>query len=143
MTGAVQEAVDTLLVIEACDYDRVRGAISGTLNISEEMYQRRLRELEFVSGTSVHLPAGTSRKRSLLSASMGLTHSVIAVLLILVSSAVVYENYQLIEWEMNQHDSFHGILGGRQFTFDSDRYEDTDDTALQEGLWQPRSRKAC
>ncbi|XP_042329940.1 uncharacterized protein LOC121934032 [Sceloporus undulatus] len=50
LTGPAQEAVDTLPPTDAKDYDRVKEVILHTLNISEDTYRRRLRELRWAPG---------------------------------------------------------------------------------------------
>ncbi|XP_042300198.1 zinc finger and SCAN domain-containing protein 9-like, partial [Sceloporus undulatus] len=50
LTGPAQEAVDTMSVEDAKDYQKVKETILQTLNISEETYRRRLRELKWKPG---------------------------------------------------------------------------------------------
>uniref|UniRef100_A0ABM5FAW1 CCHC-type domain-containing protein n=1 Tax=Pogona vitticeps TaxID=103695 RepID=A0ABM5FAW1_9SAUR len=51
LTGLLQEVVDTLGVQEATRYDAVKNAILSTLNLTEETYRKRLRELKWKPGT--------------------------------------------------------------------------------------------
>ncbi|XP_042300045.1 uncharacterized protein LOC121917995, partial [Sceloporus undulatus] len=50
LTGPAQEAVDTLSPEDAQDYAKVKATILQTLNISEDTYRLRLRELKWRSG---------------------------------------------------------------------------------------------
>uniref|UniRef100_A0ABM5FT88 CCHC-type domain-containing protein n=1 Tax=Pogona vitticeps TaxID=103695 RepID=A0ABM5FT88_9SAUR len=51
LTGLLQEVVDTLSVQEATQYETVKNAILSTLNLTEETYRKRLRELKWKPGT--------------------------------------------------------------------------------------------
>ncbi|XP_078243318.1 uncharacterized protein LOC140703916 [Pogona vitticeps] len=50
LTGVLQEVVDTLPTQEATQYETVKGAILQTLNLTEEAYRKKFRELKFKSG---------------------------------------------------------------------------------------------
>ncbi|XP_042300278.1 zinc finger protein 24-like [Sceloporus undulatus] len=50
LTGPAQEAVDTMALEDAWDYDKVKATILQTLNISEETYRMRLRDLHWKVG---------------------------------------------------------------------------------------------
>ncbi|XP_042300689.1 uncharacterized protein LOC121918765 [Sceloporus undulatus] len=50
LTGSAQEAVDTMSSEEAKDYQKVKETILQTLNISEETYRLRLRDLQWKPG---------------------------------------------------------------------------------------------
>ncbi|XP_042299936.1 uncharacterized protein LOC121917889, partial [Sceloporus undulatus] len=50
LTGPAQEAVDTLAAEDAKDYGKVKATILQTLNISEDTYRLRLREMKWRPG---------------------------------------------------------------------------------------------
>ncbi|XP_078240795.1 uncharacterized protein LOC144586395 [Pogona vitticeps] len=50
LTGVLQEVIDTLSVQEAAQYETVKGAILQTLNLTEEAYRKKFRELKFKPG---------------------------------------------------------------------------------------------
>lgn len=56
---------DTLTATQAADYPTVRETILGTLNVSEETYRRRLREVEFPRGSSICLVGNWIRANGL------------------------------------------------------------------------------
>ncbi|XP_078232779.1 uncharacterized protein LOC140707593 [Pogona vitticeps] len=51
LTGLLQEVVDTLSTQEATQYEVVKEAILRTLNLTEETYRKRLRELKWKPGS--------------------------------------------------------------------------------------------
>ncbi|XP_072832968.2 uncharacterized protein LOC110090082 isoform X1 [Pogona vitticeps] len=52
LTGLAQKVVEALDLGEAADYDKVKQAILGTLNLSAEAYRKRFRELRLEPGRS-------------------------------------------------------------------------------------------
>ena len=64
LTGILQEMVDTLSPEEATCYKTVKMAILHTLNLTEEAYRKRFRQLKMKPGTHPHLL--TQRMKAIL-----------------------------------------------------------------------------
>uniref|UniRef100_A0ABM5GND3 CCHC-type domain-containing protein n=1 Tax=Pogona vitticeps TaxID=103695 RepID=A0ABM5GND3_9SAUR len=65
LTGLLQEVVDTLSTQEASQYESVKRAILRTLNLTEETYRKRLRDLKWKPGSHPRTVAQRMRANAL------------------------------------------------------------------------------
>ncbi|XP_078243772.1 uncharacterized protein LOC144587360 [Pogona vitticeps] len=65
LTGLLQEVVDTLSTQEAAQYETVKNAILRTLNLTEETYRKRLRDLKWRPGSHPRTVAQRMRANAL------------------------------------------------------------------------------
>uniref|UniRef100_A0ABM5GJW1 CCHC-type domain-containing protein n=1 Tax=Pogona vitticeps TaxID=103695 RepID=A0ABM5GJW1_9SAUR len=65
LTGLLQEVVDTLSAQEAAQYEMIKKAILCTLNLTEETYRKRLKELKWKPGSHPRTIAQRMRANAL------------------------------------------------------------------------------
>lgn len=126
LTGLVQEIVDTMVPEDVKECDKVKATILGTLNLSEEAYQRRFRDLRF----KLVSPSRTLMQRMKASAVQWLKPAIRA------SDQVV----ELVVADNMTLPSQHEELGNTQPTYDAGRGSDADGGICPSGRrWETTS----